>query len=259
MIQSRTSDYRAQLQFAQPWCRVSPPLAKNIRESIDFDRQLLDQVIHAERSPTISIQQHPQSLTVTVRESKFPNFPAATVELAAAGWPVAVRCTGGAAVPQGPGVLNLALVHPKLRGWTLEDGYQLLCEILSRLLAEYGLTAEQGEVPGAFCDGLYNLQVKGQKLVGTAQRWAGSRQTHGGILAHACLLVDLDLVEATERINQLYRLCGQTEQFIPETCCSLRDFLPPSELSRAAFVAEVEQRLAKLVDAYFEVTVETKD
>ncbi len=253
MVQLRAGAQQVPLQFTQPWRRISPPQFDTVSQSIDHDRQLLTQVINAERPPTISLQQHPQCLTVTVRESKLPDFAAAASQLEAVGWPVAVRCTGGAAVPQGPGVLNLALVHPKVRGWTLEDSYRLLCDIFRKLLAEYGLTAELGEVPGAFCDGLYNLQVKGQKLVGTAQRWAGSRQTHGGILAHACLLVDLDLVEATERINQLYRLCGQSEQFIPESCCCLRDFLPPSGLSQEAFVAEVAQRLANLVDTYFAV------
>ena len=63
------------------------------------------------------------------------NFEAAQQVLAAQGWPVIVRCTGGSCVPQGPGVINLAVIHPKVKGWHLEDGYQLLCALLREFLA----------------------------------------------------------------------------------------------------------------------------
>lgn len=238
-------------ELDQPWALASPPGRENLVQSIRYDELLLEQVIHGARPPTISIQRHQQCLVATVRESRLANFARATQQLAAAGWPVAVRCTGGSCVPQGPGVLNLALIHPKVRGWTLEDGYRLLCWLLSQLVESYGLSAEPGEVPGSFCDGRYNLQVEGRKLVGTAQRWAGSRKTQGGILAHACLLVDLDLAQATGKINHLYRLCNHPQRFDPETCCSLRDCLPQSEQSTAAFVAGVEKRLTGLAGAYF--------
>jgi lipoate-protein ligase A len=158
-------------------------------------------------------------------------------------------------VPQGPGVINLAIIHPKVRGWSLEAGYLLLCDLLRRLLAEYGLQAENGEVPGSFCDGRYNLQVGGRKLVGTAQRWAGGSRESAAVLSHACLLVDLDLVEATEKINALYSMCDNPQRFSPDACTSLRECcgsLP--EMSTNALTADVEQRLLSLCKGFFNIS-----
>jgi lipoate-protein ligase A len=147
------------------------------------------------------------------------------------------------------------VIHPKVRGWPLEDGYKLLCGLLTHLLASYGLVTTVGEVPGSFCDGRYNLQVGGQKLVGTAQRWAGGSRKNAAVLAHACLLVDLDLVDATEKINTLYRLCGNSQQFTPEACTTLRDCLrEPGQQSSEEFMVDVEQRLTALVKDYFNIS-----
>jgi len=198
------------MQFEQPWSLRIWRDQENYRA---IDEQLLAQVIRREAGPGVCIGSQPRCLVSTLRESQMDGFGPACAQLAARGWPVQIRCTGGGCVPQGPGVLNLSLVHPQRAGWKLADGYLLLGELLSELLTGYGLTATLGEVAGAFCDGRYNLQVSGRKLVGTAQRWAGSRREQPAVLAHACLLVDLDLAEATDRINSLYRLCGNEQQY----------------------------------------------
>lgn len=182
------------------------------------------------------------------------NFEQACLASAAQGWPVLVRCTGGSCVPQGPGVINFSVVHPKLKAWTLDDGYRLLCEFLKYFLASYGLAASFGEVPGSFCDGRYNLQIGGKKLVGTAQRWAGGSRENAAVLAHACLLVDLDLGEATEKINTLYRLCDNPLQFTVEACTTLRDSLGMhGNQSCDDFVTDVERRMISVAREYFAI------
>lgn len=185
-----------------------------------------------------------------------PNFEKSSQSLADAGWPVLVRRTGGSCVPHGPGVINLSLIYPIPEGqsWQLEDSYQLLCFPLQQLLQDYGLKAETGAVEGSFCNGRYNLQVGNRKLVGTAQRWRPASQATraGAILAHACLLTDLDLLTATEQINRLYRDCENTEQFIPKACatlaeCAGREREPYSE----DFVLEVVDRLTAVIKEIF--------
>jgi lipoate-protein ligase A len=242
------------LNFDQPWSVENFSGKGELDRQVTFDEVLLDQVGRGETGPCLYVNSTPRCLVVTVRESRMPNFGAAQKILAAQGWPVVVRCTGGSCVPQGPGVINLSVIHPKVKGWHLEDGYQLLCALLRGLLAEYGLDATTGEVPGSFCDGNYNLQVGGQKLAGTAQRWAGGSRDSAAVLAHACLLVDLDLVEATEKINTLYRLCDNSQQFLPHACISLRDCLGPrSSQATEAFVDEVGQRLLFKAKAFFSI------
>lgn len=243
------------LRFDRLWSVEKFSGTGELDQQVTFDELLLEKVGNGEIGPCCYISSTPRCLVATVRESRMPNFAAAQKVLAEQGWPVVVRCTGGSCVPQGPGVINLSVIHPKVKGWRLEDGYQLLCSLLGELLADYGLDATTGEVPGSFCDGNYNLQVGGQKLVGTAQRWAGGSRDDAAVLAHACLLVDLDLVEATEKINTLYSLCGNAQRFLPGACTSLRDCLGPrTSQTRAAFVEEVGQRLLLLSKEFFSLS-----
>jgi octanoyl-[GcvH]:protein N-octanoyltransferase len=248
-------DHFPLLRFDQPWSFEKFASKDELDKQVNFDELLLEKVGSGEIGPCLYINSTPCCLVATVRESRIPNFGAAQKVLAAQGWPVIVRCTGGSCVPQGPGVINLAVIHPKVKGWHLEDGYQLLCALLREFLSEYGIDATTGEVPGSFCDGSYNLQVGGQKLVGTAQRWAGGSRDTAAVLAHACLLVDLDLVEATEKINTLYSLCDNSQQFLPHACTSLRDCLGHrTSLTTEAFVAEVRQRLLLMTKEFFNIS-----
>ncbi|MDT8443358.1 MAG: hypothetical protein RQ722_03615 [Desulfuromonadales bacterium] len=255
MTHRNVSDNFPHLRFDRPWRLLTSDELGDLAQCATFDEQLLERVIRGVSGPCLSINRSSQCLVTTVRESRMTNFEEACRMLAEQGWPVIVRCTGGSCVPQGPGVINFSMVHPKIRGWYLEDGYKVLCEFLTQFLASYGLLATTGESPGSFCDGRYNLQVGGQKLVGTAQRWAGGSRENAAVLAHACLLVDLGLFEATEKINSLYRLCGNPQQFTAKSCTTLRDCLgKPDQRSSADFLAEVEQRLVAMAGDYFSIS-----
>ena len=248
------SDAFTALKFALPWQLIRPELIIDPQASASYDEDLLRQVGRGELGPSICIKSEPRCLMVTRREARMDNFEQACVRLAAEGWPVAVRCSGGSCVPQGGGILNLALIYPRPEKWSLEDGYQLLCELLGRLLASYGIEATTGEVPGSFCDGRYNLQSGGKKLVGSAQRWAGGQRTQAAVLTHACLLVDLDLHEATGRINRLYRLCNNPQRFNAAACTTLRAAQhPASQQDQKSYTRSVEQRLTALVSEAFDI------
>lgn len=235
-------------KLAETWSLLETAELGDPGERLARDEALLDSVSKGEQGPVIRIWRNHPCLVATIKESRMPNFGRASQQLAVEGWPVIVRRTGGACVPHGPGVVNLSLVYPEpeQQDWQLEHSYQLLCLPLQRLLASYGLTAETGFVEGSFCDGRYNLQVAGQKLVGTAQRWRrASRQDRGAILAHACLLTDLDLTAATEAINRLYQRCENPQQFVTHTCTTLRTLAGKTRLSQEDFVTEVINQLRR--------------
>ena len=228
------------------------PSTNEASRRVAYDELLLKQVAAGEKPPTIRIWRNRQCLVATKKESHKPGFDAACTASALQDWPVAVRRTGGSCVPHGPGVLNLALVYPRPLDieWSMEDSYTLLCSPLEQLLQNYGLKVKTGEVPGSFCDGKFNLQVENRKLVGTSQRWKGNPTVPGSfILSHACLLVDLDLLDATARINELYRLCGNEQQFNPAACSTLRECVAgPNQPFSAKFVDQVTERLRQIVD-----------
>ncbi|MEM6941182.1 MAG: hypothetical protein AAF509_13745 [Pseudomonadota bacterium] len=120
------------------------------------------------------------------------------------GWPVVLRPTGGGAVPQGPGVTNLALAFNAPEGLTIEGTYRMLTGIIRDALGALGEELRTGETPGSFCDGAWNLSVGDQKLVGTAQRWRPARGGCPRVLAHALILVDDRFQKGTSAIAKLH-------------------------------------------------------
>jgi len=135
------------------------------------------------------------------RVTALPAWPAVQ---AAHGPALQVRGSGGGLVPQGPGIWNLSLAWPAADTTPadMHAVYAALCEALSAAIARLGVAATPQPVQGSFCDGRWNLAVKGRKLVGTAQAWRrfGARQV---VLAHALIVVSADPAALTARTNAL--------------------------------------------------------
>ena len=141
-----------------------------------------------------------RSLTLPERFSRSTSFAEAAADLEAKGWPVITRRTGGGITPQGPGIVNVALAFtvPPKDARSVPASYSAICDPLISAFAEFGLTARAGSVAHSFCDGDYNLEIDGQKIVGTAQRWRGA-----AVLCHALVLIDLDLEDAVAAAQSL--------------------------------------------------------
>lgn len=132
-------------------------------------------------------------------------FDAARRNSAARGWPLHLRPTGGGAVPQGPGALNLALAFTAGRAFTIDDGYRLITQIIRDAIPARWST---GATPNSFCDGAWNLALSDKKVVGTAQRL---RPIGGGqrrILAHALILVEGDVAEGAGAVGAFHNDLG---------------------------------------------------
>lgn len=171
--------------------------------------------------PRAHLWQAPQCLIVTRKDTRLPHYEAACQQLAAEGWPVHVRDSGGTAVPHGAGILNLSLLLPRTTT-DLAHYYRLLGAPLLTLLAEYGLAGSYDFVPGSFCDGQYNLVIGGRKITGTAQRWLAPGQDHqGAVLAQAMLQVAGDVDEGTKMASRFYELAGGELRFMTGTSTTL--------------------------------------
>lgn len=167
-----------------------------------------------------------------------PGFDGAATASAARGWPLLLRGSGGGAVPQGPGTLNLALCQ-RVGERSIDDIYRDLCAPIRRVLAAQGLSAEPGATPDSFCDGSFNLAIAGRKIVGTAQRW---RAGEGGrrALAHALILFDPALDAGVAAVDALHRDLGLAP-IRRDVHATIRDFRPA--LTQDAFVAALEGAL----------------
>ncbi|MDB5713939.1 MAG: hypothetical protein JWO15_1336, partial [Sphingomonadales bacterium] len=110
------------------------------------------------------------------RQSMLTGFSNARSISEANGWPIAVRRSGGTAVVHRPGILNISMISAQTVGSpiALDASYIALLEVLRDAMALLGIACDYGDVPGAHCDGRYNLKWHGQKIAGTAG-WV----THG--------------------------------------------------------------------------------
>ncbi len=223
-------------------------------ERIGREAALAEAVARGASPPTFRLWEGAQALVVTRRQTRLPRFREAAAALAADGWPVIVRASGGEAVPHGAGILHLTLVLPRCddaAAVSVETLYRALCAPLLAALSDLGIEAGFGEIPGAFCDGRFDLVAEGRKLAGTAQRWAGgpagAGARRGYALAHALLLVEPDLAAATAALNRFYALAGAARRVDAAACTTVRQCLGgagPDGLTEA-----VRSRIAAAVTA----------
>jgi lipoate-protein ligase A len=180
-------------------------------EGLREELALLDRVAQGLAPPTMLTWRAPRALVVPRSTARLPRFTEAAAASAREGWPVIVRESGGGIVPLAPGVLTVALAFtaPAIR---IEAGFRTLCEPLVAALGDLGVDATIGWVPGAFCDGAYNVVAGGRKIAGTAQRWKKGTLPDGGrvdaVLAHAMLLVHADLGELVAAVDVFAARCG---------------------------------------------------
>lgn len=178
------------------------------------------------------------ALVMPRRLNRLPGFEQACDISAAAGWPVLLRETGGEPVPQSASTINIALVYapPRSEGDLnrIETGYRRLCDPIYELLDELGGKSSLGEVDGAFCDGRFNVNLDGRKMVGTAQRW---RQSQGGQrpvgLVHGAMLMDNERESMVAAVNRFNEACGLEQRVRAESHIALHEkFAAPHALAR---------------------------
>ena len=185
----------------------------SVEAGLKAEQDLLASVYAGEREAGVLFwQPTDRALVMPKRLARLPGFESASVELAASGWPILLRETGGEPVPQSASTVNIALVYapPRSEGdqGRIETAYRRLCQPICDLLTELGGIASLGEIEGAFCDGRFNVNLNGRKLVGTAQRW---RQSQGGQrpvgLVHGALLLDDERESMVASVNRFNELC----------------------------------------------------
>jgi len=209
------------------------------RHNADFDQILLQQA--AQGAPIAAVWQAHQSLVVPRTYRRFATFDQACQASAAAGWPVVVRQSGGGSVPQGGGIVNFSVAQ-SMQGQALRHTdavYQSLCRIVAAALHPLGIDTHPTAVPGAFCDGRYNLAVTTpvglRKVAGTAQLWRRITSTADAppvqvVLAHAVILADVDAVQLTHHLNTFEAALSNPVHYLAERVVSLRDLCDGQDL-----------------------------
>ncbi|SEI00438.1 lipoate--protein ligase family protein [Pseudomonas asplenii] len=230
------------------------PVVLTVEAGLRAEQDLLAEVCAGERDWGLLFwQPSDRALVMPRRLSRLSGFEQASEALAASGWPVLLRETGGEPVPQSSSTVNIALVYapPRSEGDQnrIETGYLRLCQPICAALDELGGVASLGEIEGAFCDGRYNVNLNGRKLVGTAQRW---RQSRGGTrpvgLVHGAMLIDDERESMAAAVNRFNQACELKQRVRAASHIALHEVYPaPLFLERLA--GSYQQLLADLLKA----------
>lgn len=126
------------------------------------------------------IWRHQSAFVMGLRDSRLPEAESAQRWLESQGRSVAVRNSGGAAVPLDLGVINISLIMPKesVQSFHFHQDFERMYHLIKLALEESGCQVDKGEIQGAFCPGDFDLSINGLKFCGIAQR----RQTHAFIV-----------------------------------------------------------------------------
>lgn len=218
---------------------MSLPTPLTIESGLQAEQDLLASVCAGDAEFGLLFwQPTDRALVMPRRLNCLPHFDHACEVSAAAGWPVLLRETGGEPVPQSAATINIALVYapPRSEGDLnrIETGYRRLCDPICQLLDELGGTSSVGEIDGAFCDGRFNVNLDGRKMVGTAQRW---RQSQGGQrpvgLVHGAMLMDDEREAMVAAVNRFNEACGLEQRVRAQSHIALHEkFKAPQALAR---------------------------
>jgi octanoyl-[GcvH]:protein N-octanoyltransferase len=231
------------------------------QRNADLDGEIGQKVASGAQNPTLRIWRaaHRPGIAVSRKDVASDRGQKAMRALMEDGWQVTVRQTGGTAVPQGDGVIHVSYILPRsFHAVTTDAYYRLLCQPFIDWLAEFGIEATTGALPGSYCDGTYNVLVGGKKLIGTAQAWrgglAGMASRHPGyVLAHACLMVNVDFDWSTNLINRFYQFAGNDYRVDVQTCIDLTDVIlhPLLDMTAEDATLWTGRQLCEFFEAYF--------
>ena len=151
--------------------------------ALAWELRLFEEVAERPEKRFLKFWQSPQALVAPKKLAIRPGFDQAARTLAADGWPLHVRATGGDATPQGPGIVNVTHVYTHASGgaFDIAAAYDRLCTPIETAL---GPGATRGWQPGTFCDG-------------------------HTVLAHALMLFEPPAPEAIAAINRFLSFLGE--------------------------------------------------
>lgn len=244
-------DMRAQLAFGRCLLELENTTHRPPAIAIALDDALAERVGYDDSPAILRIWQCGPAVVLPRRH--LSQSQSSVIDKSGRAWQICARSSGGAAVAQGPGTLNMSMILP-LSGPlqpSIEAGYQLWIAVLDAALSRAcNITVGAALAEGAFCAGPYDGTVAGRKLAGTAQvRRNGSAVIHGTILTHVNRTEYLTLIHAAERIADI---SNSDAAYGPERIASLHELagraVPALELASALRAAATNNTGSITVD-----------
>jgi len=185
-----------------------------VKSAFEKESQLLTDIQSDKLEQCLMLWQAKTPTLVLPSGNKWPESDKLKDALANNNWQLLSRKTGGAPVPQCPGVINLShmYVWPDEQAYSITAAYQNLCAVLNTFFSALGLKSKAHATEFSYCDGDYNLNINGKKIVGTAQRVILKKGGGRIVLAQAFILIDALLDDLIKPVNLCYEICDKAER-----------------------------------------------
>lgn len=175
---------------------------------IAADSHILNRMLdEGNKARLLRLWDNDRNIVVSRRLQKQEKFADACQAARVAGWPVAVRQSGGTTVVHRPGVLNVTLFQTQYEHRKLSTGFDELCEVIVKAAARLGVNLEAGRLSRVYCAGSHDVGWRGCKIAGTAAV-AKRRGALRGALHHASIVVYGDWRSDIETISNFERDLG---------------------------------------------------
>lgn len=223
----------------------SPVREMALADALEWEAARLADIAAGRRDAAAMLWSCERALVAPASLSRHPGFERACLHANDAGWPVHLRATGGDLVPQSPDIVNLSVLFRASREGAsgLEDAYRRLTAPICGALSDAGISSCYGDVPGAFCDGRFNITVLGRKFAGTAQRWRPMTDGNA-IQSHALMLMRPPDENMIATLNRFYHDCGINRVIDASAHVGLHDILQKdvSKLAQHRFLRMIAVR-----------------
>lgn len=187
--------------------------ATEVSDVFEKEDELIAQVQSSQLSQVLLLWQVKSPTLVLPAGKKWSASEDLKNALHYSGWKLFSRKTGGAPVPQVPGIINLSHIYtwPDTEPYDIKKAYLDLCAILTVFFEQLGVKVDVHATPNSYCDGDYNLNIGGQKVVGTAQRVLLKKGGGKVVLSQACILIDADVDKIVEPVHLCNQLCDHSD------------------------------------------------
>ncbi|EGQ7866489.1 lipoate--protein ligase [Vibrio parahaemolyticus] len=190
--------------------------ATEVADAFEKEDELIKQVQSNQLSQVLLLWQVKSPTLVLPAGKKWPVSNELEHALNTSGWKLFSRKTGGAPVPQVPGIINLSHIYhwPEGEPYNIKKAYLDLCAILTVFFEQLGVKVDVHATPYSYCDGEYNLNIGRQKVVGTAQRVLLKKGGGQVVLSQACILIDANVEKIVEPVRMCNQLCGHDDDIL---------------------------------------------
>ncbi|WP_342387995.1 lipoate--protein ligase family protein [Salinicoccus bachuensis] len=210
--------------FQERWHYVPIETTPHPYMSFAMD-DVLQEMVSGDGVPKFRAWVHDPYIILGLHDGRLPHLMDGLSYLEDAGFDYIVRNSGGLGVVLDAGVLNVSLILSKSSVAQIDDGYDLMLELVRKSFP--GTDIEAYEIEHSYCPGSYDLSIGGRKFAGISQR-----RIRQGVAVQIYLCVTGSGAERAEIMRNFYHSSRKGEEtkfsypeIHPEDMASLNELL----------------------------------